>query len=494
VEKERVEQDLRQATIAHRRLAQTFQQVVATKRKMEAQLKKEQKQQQQKQEQEEEEKRQQGLAESTASATTTASAAPSCATIHDQEAARASFLAQGLQEELARREADLVNLHAKLKQQGQARRTQLKEWEVELQEKEERVRRVAEKLQKEREHLRVCQERAQRKGRTRQAPSKSPRRSLSSSPLRLRRVQAAAEIQSQANRHAPALPPVVENQEQQHQLLSTLLLLVKRGGSLSIVNSFAERREGKDEEDMERREPVAAVSAALVQWEEAPRRRHWPRYSTSSSAVDGKEEERDVALDSTLPVSVNGADDGDGLDEQKERYRGVGRTIEEEGIGQEENRLFWTLDKVIAAEPGHGNGSGHDFIEGATVSRAAVAPSHISSALLTPPAIPQLPPPMYVFVTTSLCSFSHRPFFISPLCPAHKYADAAGHSKRKWPPPSTKSRQPSSESPRRVRLQRRIVATAVAASPCRRQEPHRQSLLLPSAERRRRRMGWDQRS
>lgn len=396
-----MEQDLRQATIAHQRLAQTFQQVVATKRKVEAQLKKEQQQQQQKQE-EEEERHQQALTENTTSATSTASVSPSYATtpdndVDEQEAAQASALVQGLQEELARREADLVNLQAKLKRQGQARRTQLKEWEAELQEKEDRVRRVAEKLQKQREQLRVYQKRAQRqmwegKRRTRQAASKSPRRPLSSSPLRARRVQVTPEIQNQHDRRAPALPTVVEDQMQQRQLLSTLLLLAKRGGSLSITDSSAERREGKDEEKLEQQAPVAE----LTQWVEAPRRQHWPQYSTSSSAVDGKEEECDVALDCTLPASAKGADDGDGLNERDERDRGVGRTFEEEVT-----RLFWTLDNVDGAEstiesrgPEQGSASGNGIFEGATVPRAAVARTHIPPAPLAPPAIPQLPPSM----------------------------------------------------------------------------------------------------
>jgi hypothetical protein len=409
VEKERVEQELRKATITHQRLAQTFQRVVVTKRKVEAQLKKKQQQQQQQmQEQEEEEKHQQALAESSTSVTTTAFTASSYATTHDkddndQEAARARALTQRLQEELARREADLVNLHAKLKRQGQARRTQLKEWEAELQEKEERVRRVAEKLRKQREHLRVCQERAQRqiwegKGRTRQATSKSSRRSLSSSPLRARRVQRVAEIREQRNSYAPAQPTVVKEQEQQQQLLCTLLPLGKRGGPLFITDSAAEKRDGKDEE-MARPELVAAIVAAPMaaagHWDEAPRRRHWQQYSTSSSAVDGKEEDRDVALDSTVPMSAKGADDGDGLDEEYERDGSVGRRMEEDqGKGQEENRLFWTVDKVMAAGPDQGSASSHDFIEKPTMSRAAVPPNHILSTPLAPPAIPQLPPSM----------------------------------------------------------------------------------------------------
>lgn len=409
VEKERVEQDLRQAAIAHQRLAQTFQRVVVTKRKVEAQLKKEQQQQLQKQKQEKEERHQQALTEGTTSATTTVSQEPSCGATHDtndndQKAARASALAQGLEEELARRETDLVHLHAKLKRQGQARRTQLKEWEAELQEKEERVRRVAEKLRKQREHLRACQERAQRqmwqgKGRTRQAMSKSPQRSLSSSPFRARRVQRVAETQNQANSHAPAQPTAVEEQQQQRQLLSTLLLLPKRGGSLSITDPTEEKRQGKDEEEMARQEPVVALPAASLaaaqHWDEAPRRRHWPQHSTSSSAVDGKEEERDVVLDSTMPMSARGADDGDGLEEQYERDGSVGRRMEGgHGKGQDENRLFWTLDKVMAAGPDQGTASSHDFIEKSAVSRATVAPNHILPALLAPPAIPQLPPSM----------------------------------------------------------------------------------------------------
>ena len=376
VEKERVEQDLRQATIAHQKLTNVFQRVVETKRKVEAKLKKGQRQQQQKQEEKEDEKKQQQtLGERTTSAIPTASAPPSRATTHDnddgdREAARAQDLVQGLQENLAQREADLANLQMKLKRQGQARHTQLKEWEAELQEKEERVQRVAEKLHKQREHLRACQERAQRqmwegKGRIRQAASKSPGRSLPSSPLRARRVQVAAGIQNHYNR-----------------------------------NSAKETKEGKGEVKIKRREPGAAVSAVSVQWEEAPRRQHWPQYSTSSSAVDGKE---DVALDSTtLPLSIMRTDDGDGLVTQDERSRGgVGTTTNDEKKEQIETRVFRTLDNIMAAGPAieswspeQGSEGGRYCLKPAVLPKTVDARTHIPALQLAPPAIPQIPPSM----------------------------------------------------------------------------------------------------
>lgn len=375
--KERLEQDLRQATIAHQRLTHVFQRVVETKRKVEAKLKNEQRQQQQKQEVEEDEKKQeQALRKRTTSANPTASAPPSRATTNDndgddQDAARAQDLPQGLHEILAQREADLMNLQVKLKRQGQARHTQLKEWEAELQDKEERVQRVAEKLRKQRRHLQVCHERSQRqswedKGRRCRAASKSPRRSLPSSPLRARRVRVAAGIQNQDNR-----------------------------------NSAIETEEEKGEEKTKQREPEAAAAVVSVQWEGAPRCRHLPQYSTSSSAVDGKEE-IDVALDSTiLPLSVTQTVQGNRLVTQYERSRGgVGATTDEEMKEQKETRLFRNSE-IMAAGPaienwGHEEGSkgDHDCLEAAVFPSTVGSNTHIPVVQLAPPAIPQIPPSM----------------------------------------------------------------------------------------------------